>query len=428
MNIVNNIKGLKTLGLLLVTYLFFNHIAKAERSLNANTTNINILMPAPFADSTSGLVKEFNTTNKGNIRINVTRGPLETEAVSDLAISTLLLGENQYDILLVDITWLAKYAAADWLEPLDKYIPVGDWKRLAHGARLGNDYNNKIYRWPLVSDMGLLYWRKDLMDSPPKTPEELLTIASKLKKDGKVKYGYVWQGRQYEGLSCVFVEVLAGFGGSWLDKSLNPNLDSDQSIEAANWMLSLIESGASPKSVTNFAETEVLQVFEAGDAAFMRNWPYAWSELHKSDSQIKGKVGVTSMVSILPGNQASTLGSWGFSILKLSRNTKEAYQVIRFLTSEKAQRELFLKNGYTPTSRNLFKDQLLQQHSEILPYLEKALSITKGRPQTPLYAQISNVLQTELSSLLTKQKSTIEAMKSANKKTIDILSSAGKKK
>ena len=80
--------------------------------------SITILMPAPFADSTKELVRDFNQKYEKSIHLDVIRGPLETEAISDLAISSLLLGDTPFDALLMDITWLPKYARAGWLEAL----------------------------------------------------------------------------------------------------------------------------------------------------------------------------------------------------------------------------------------------------------------------------------------------------------------------
>ncbi len=382
-------------------------------------------MPAPFADSTTELVREFNAKHRGKINVNVTRGPLETEAVSDLAISSLLLGNSPFDIILVDVTWLPKYVAAGWLTPLDNWIKKEEIDALAPGANLGNKYDGKLYRWPLVADMGLLYWRTDLMSSPPRTPEELIYTTKRLQENVKIKYGFVWQGRQYEGLSCVFLEVLNGFGGNWLNNSNQVGLNNSAAIKAANWLDELIETGVSPTAVTNYSEPEALQVFESGDAALMRNWPYAWSELQKPGSAVKGKVGVTTMVATTEDNSTATLGSWGFSVLKSSTNPQTSAEVITSLTSSSAQKQLFIKYGYTPTKAKLYEDPELISNSAILSDLQKALSVTKPRPMTPLYAQISDVLQRQLSEGLTGQTSVDDAMNRAQSNTVKILSAAG---
>jgi len=399
---------------------------KSEKLTNINL--VNVLMPAPFADSTSQLVKRFNRDNESNIKVVVTRGPMETEAVSDLAISNLMLGKSQYDALLIDITWLPKYAASNWLEPLNKYFNKDRWNSLTKGAKKGNTYKGEVYRWPFVADMGLLYWRKDLIKSPPRTPKELEYISRKLIRDNAVKYGYVWQGRQYEGLSCVFLEILHGYGGSWIDSNGDVKLNTVNSVKAVTWLLNLIEEGISPKAVTNFAENESLQVFKSGDAAFMRNWPYAWSELQKDDSKVRNKVGVTTMVSLKDKQSTATLGSWGFSILKDSRNKENTFKVIEYLTSNMAQRELFIKYGYTPITKTLYENKSLVKQYPILNSLSEGLKISKPRPKTPFYAQISDVLQRQLSSILTKELEPFEAMNQAQYQTEKILRSTEIKK
>ncbi|MFL0777965.1 MAG: ABC transporter substrate-binding protein [Prochlorococcus sp.] len=395
-------------------------------ALNHQPVGINILMPAPFAKSTAELVNQFNQENRGSIKLKVTTGPMETEAVSDLAISSLLLGKSPFDVLLIDVTWLPKYAAADWLQPMDEWIDQQDIQSLAPGARLGNTYNEHLYRWPLVADMGLLYWRTDLMNQPPKTPEELIKISKKLQREGRVKHGYLWQGRQYEGLSCVFLEVLDGFGGNWLTQGTNiVGLNQPSSIKAASWLRELISTGVSPEAVIDYAENEVLQAFKSGDSALMRNWPYAWAELQKSDSNVKDKVAVTTMVAS-PGHDATaTLGSWGFSILKDSPNPKAAAKVIEFLTSTSAQKQLFLDSGYTPTKTEVFNDPDVLQESKIIPELAKALNIAEPRPETPLYAQISDVLQRQLSEVLTGQQDVKSSMDRAQTDTQQILLATG---
>ncbi len=407
--------------LLLVASLFFT----ISWAYSTQPKVINILMPAPFADSTSDLIKRYNDEHRQNIQIKVTRGPRETEAVSDLAISSLLLGRSSFDLILMDVTWLPKYAAAGWIAPLDSFIEKADWESLALGARIGNSYKGKIYRWPLAADMGLLYWRKDLMKNPPRTPEELIDISLKLQNEGKVNYGYVWQGRQYEGLSCVFLEILNGFGGKWINNSGDVSIGSNQSKEAAKWLRDLIDTGVSPNAVTNFSENESLQIFSSGQAALMRNWPYAWAELQKPSSVVKNKVGVTTMVAKKGYETTSTLGSWGLSILSTSDKKEESYNVISYLTSEDAQKELFEKNGYTPTSTSIFKNEKLIKDFPILNALGNALEVAKPRPQTPLYAQLSDVLQRELSSILTENKNINDSMNKAKEKTSQILLASG---
>ena len=386
---------------------------------------VSFLMAAPFADATQDLVQQFNQEHRGDIKLQVIKGPLETEAMSDLAISSLLLGKAPFDGLLMDVTWLAKYAEAGWLEPLENYFSEADVDTLVVGARAGNSYKGHLYRWPMNSDMGLLYYRTDLMQRPPETPDDLVQVSQALQNEKKVDWGYVWQGRQYEGLSCVYLEMIDGFGGDWLQTNDNQiGLNSKPGVEAAAWLQGLIDQGISPRSVTNYGEPEALQSFKVGDAAFMRNWPYAWAELQKSDSAVKGNVGITTMVAN-PGHSTATIGSWGLTVLKGSSHVDASIEAVRFLTSETAQKQLFLKYGYSPTQQRVFDDPQLLQDKPILAEFGRVLKVAKSRPETPLYAQISDVLTRQLSSILTDKKTPEEGMNVAASNTNQILISAG---
>lgn len=106
--------------------------------------SVTFLMAAPFADATRDLVKQFNQEHRGEINLQVVRGPLETEAMSDLAISSLLLGKAPFDGLLMDVTWLPKYAAAGWMEPLEDFFNEKDVDALAIGAREGKDRKSVV--------------------------------------------------------------------------------------------------------------------------------------------------------------------------------------------------------------------------------------------------------------------------------------------
>ena len=325
----------------------------------------------------------------------------------------------------MDVTWLAKYAEAGWLEPLETYFSEADVDTLVVGARAGNSYKGHLYRWPMNSDMGLLYYRTDLMQRPPETPDDLVQVSQALQNEKKVDWGYVWQGRQYEGLSCVYLEMIDGFGGDWLQTNDNQiGLNSKPGVEAAAWLQELIDQGISPRSVTNYGEPEALQSFKVGDAAFMRNWPYAWAELQKSDSAVKGNVGITTMVAN-PGHSTATIGSWGLTVLKGSSHVDASIEAVRFLTSETAQKQLFLKYGYSPTQQRVFDDPQLLQDKPILAEFGRALKVAKSRPETPLYAQISDVLTRQLSSILTDKKTPEEGMNVAASNTNQILISAG---
>jgi multiple sugar transport system substrate-binding protein len=384
---------------------------------------VRLLMPAPLADAVAGPVADFNARHPG-IRAEVIRGPLDTETISDLAISSLLLGDVPFDLLLVDVSWLAKYVAAGWLVPLDRWFGPDVLAAMEPGARLGNSFDGHLWRMPLTGDTGLLYWRTDLMERPPRDTAELEAISRDLQRRGRVRWGYLWQGRQYEGLSCVMVEVLHGFGARWWDESRATTvLDSPEAVAAASWLDGLLRDGVSPAAVANYAENDALQVFAAGEAAFLRNWPYAWREIEKGDGPVKGKVGVTTMVGA-PGRQGGgTLGTWGFSLIRGSPHPQEAVAVMRWLTGEAVQRRLTLEQGYAPTWSRLYEDEDLRRRAPLLAVQRAGLEHPRIRPLTAAYAQLSDLLVRQVNGMLTGEDTPSGAMEAAQRQSVQVLRS-----
>jgi len=395
----------------------------------APATTVRLLMPAPFVDATAPLVATFNREHR-ELQIELVRGPLDSEAISDLAIGSLLLGASPYDLLLMDGSWTARYAAAGWLEPLETWLGEDALAGLMPGARLGNAFAGHLWRMPLTADTGLLYWRTDLMPRPPRTTEELERIAVDLQAAGKVRWGYVWQGRQYEGLSCVMLEALHAFGGRWWEPQQGSSagrtsLDSSAAIQAAAWLEGLVHKGISPPAVADFAENEALQLFAAGDAAFLRNWPYAWALLNQDGCPVRGKVAVTPLPGAPGFRGGGTLGTWGLSLLHGSLHPQQAAEVIRWFTGPETQKALVLDQGYAPTWASLYADADLQRRHPLLAVQRQALE--QGplvRPLTPLYAQLSDLLQRRVNGMLSGAATAGEAMRAAQDGSVVLVASA----
>ncbi|MEB3332640.1 MAG: extracellular solute-binding protein [Synechococcaceae cyanobacterium] len=420
-------------ALLAVVLLAFTAASEPELADEPFPVTVRLLTPSPFVAALRDQVATFNARHPG-IELQLSSGPLDTDQMSDLATAGLLLGDTPYDLLMVDVSWLARYAVAGWLEPLEHWFGPESLQAMEPGARLGNSIEGHLWRMPLTGDTGLLYWRTDLMRQPPADTDELEDISRDLQRRGRVRWGYVWQGRQYEGLSCVMLEVLQGFGGHWWTASERPaeagsvQLDSPGSIRAAAWLASLVNDGISPRAVAGFAENEALQVFAAGDAAFLRNWPYAWREIERGGGPVVGKVGVTTVVAAPGERTGGTLGTWGLSLLQGSAHPEQAAEAIRWLTGPESQRQLTIDYGYAPTWTALYEDAELARQAPLLPIQRQALANPVLRPPTPLYAQLSDVLQRQVNGLISQGDLDTDnaalAMRTAQRRSEAVLQSA----
>ena len=383
--------------------------------------HLALLTTALDAQPGQSIAKEFERLNPG-IKIDIIEGPNASNLIEDLYTSSFLLGDSPYDLILMDVVWLPKFAAAGWLLDLSDRIPADQLAAFYPADLEGGRYNGKLYRLPIRSDAGLLYYRKDLLDQagiqPPETFEQLVQASKTLQKSGVVPWGYVWQGRQYEGLAAMFVEVLAGYGGFWVNpKTLEVGLDRPEAIQAVNFLRSTIASGISPPGVTTYQEEEARRLFQSGQAAFMRSWPYAYPLGSAADSPIKGKFAIKPMVHAPGFASAACLGGWGLGISKTTRNPDAALRVVQYYASVEGQRFTILENGYLPTRPSLYSDpQIIGKYnyfSSMQPIAEKAVL----RPPVAQYAQVSDILQRYLSAALTDRTPVEEALKAAANET-----------
>lgn len=376
------------------------------------------------------MVTAFEKANP-DIKIRIVEGPNATDLVENMYTTSFLLGESPYDLINMDVIWTPKFAAAGWLMDLTDQFSQKDLSAFSPADVEGGKFQDRLYRIPTRSDASMLYYRTDLLAQngfqPPQNLEDMARIAKAIQAKGDARWGYLWQGRQYEGESAMFIEILKGFGGFWVNPdTLEVGLDRPETINAINFLKSTIDQGISPPGVTTYMEEDTRRIFQAGDSVFLRNWPYAWPLFNAEGSEIRGKVGIVPMPGSGNREGAACLGGWGLGIAKTTRHPKEALKVLQFMSNLDAQRQFVLDAGYVPSVRNLFTDPAVLREYSHFPQLLKVVDNAVLRPPVAQYAQLSDILQRYLSAALTNQVSPEDAMKEAAGQTRRVLE-AGQK-
>lgn len=384
---------------------------------------IKTLIRADEAQQLLPLATKFNQQHP-QINLEIIEAPSDSNQVEDLYTSSFLLGNSPYDVVYMDIVWTPKFAAAGWLRDLSDRLDVSELEPYLKGDIAGGTYQDQLYRLPFRSDAGMLYYRQDLLAQagaePPETFAELLEISQKLQQQGLVDWGYVWQGKQYEGLAAMFVEILEGNGAFWVNPETSEvGLDQPEAIAAVEFLRSAIASEVSPPGVTTYAEEETRLLFQNGKVAFLRNWPYVYSLA--ADSEIANKYQIKPMVHAKGQSSGATLGGWGLGISTSSKHPDAAWDVIKFLSSEASQREFILATGFVPSRTALFNDPEIVAKYDYYPQLLKVVQSSALRPPIPQYAQASDILQRYLSAAITGKMTPEKAMKVAAEETRNLL-------
>jgi trehalose/maltose transport system substrate-binding protein len=340
-------------------------------------------------------------SRKTGHEVQVINAPNDSNERLALYQQVLGSGSDKVDIYQIDVVWPGLLAShfID-LKPYSK----GAEKEHFPAIVANNTVGDKLVAMPWFVDAGLLFYRKDLLAkykvTPPATWDELGAAAKKIqdaeRAAGNTKmWGYVWQGRAYEGLSCNATEWLASFGaGAVVEPSGKVSVNNANAVKAletaAGWVGSI-----TPKAVLNYGEEDSRGVFQAGNAVFLRNWPYVWALAHKPDSLIKDKVGVMPLpAGGANGRHAATLGGWQLSVSKYSKNQDLAAQLVMYLVGSQVQKERAIKASYNPTIPALYKDPEVVKANPFMAELGATFSAAVSRPSTVTasgYNQVSNL-------------------------------------
>ena len=343
-----------------------------------------------------------------NIKVTLTSAPTSTDTNRATLATTISGGSATPDVFMGDVIWPAQFGAHQLAVPLSDYLPSSYWQTFAPGLVQGATFQGQTYGAPFFEDQGFLYYRSDLLAkahmSVPTTWQQLETDASTLVHQGKVRYGYVWQGAAYEGLTCNFMEYLGSAGGSVLNSALTQStVNSAAGTQALAFMRSLITSGATPSAVPTFQEAQAMSAFATGQAAFLRNWDYGWSysQTASSPSSVVGKVGVAPLPSF-PGQPApgtSNIGGWNLYINPHSKNIAADLTFIKWMTGSAAQTILGTQFSEIPTLQSVRSSASVVAKNPVLATVPKTRLIPRPA-QSPAYAKVSQAIYTNVNSVL----------------------------
>ncbi|HSN71521.1 MAG TPA: ABC transporter substrate-binding protein, partial [Steroidobacteraceae bacterium] len=366
-----------------------------ERASAPAATHLVIKHSKLFGDPVAfrELLDRFEAEHPGLVVTSETLPASSDEQHQFYAIN-LRARSTAFDVLAVDVIWVAEFARAGWIADLSADLPVAERADFFSGPMAAVTYDDRVYAIPWYVDAGLLYYRRDLLDrygrEPPRTWGELVATARAISAEEPGMHGFIWQGRQYEGLVCNALEYLWSAGGTVIDAEGQLVLDSPANRAALGFMHDLVQRyGVTPPSVATATEEPSRHLFGQGRAVFLRNWPYAWRLFEREGSSLEGRVGVTQLPHFPGQTSAAALGGWQLAVNARSEHDAAARALVRFLTSSAALRHLALAYGFQPARRSLYADPELIAAQPQLTALEEIFATARPRPVHPDYVRMS---------------------------------------
>jgi trehalose/maltose transport system substrate-binding protein len=328
-----------------------------------------------WAQKTGNQVRFISTPNSATDRLG-------------LYLQMMAAQSPDIDVFQIDVIWPGLLASH--LLDLTRYVRP-DVKAQHFPTIIDNDtVDGHLVAMPWFVDAGLLYYRKDLLEkhgaSVPDRWSDLAATAQKIqdaeRKGGNQRmWGFVFQGRAYEGLTVNALEWMASQGGGAIvDASGKVTVDNPQAIAALDLAASWIGKIA-PEGVLTYGEEESRGVFQSGDAVFMRNWPYAWALANAPDSPIRGEVGVAPLPRGGPNDtHASALGGQQLAVSRYSRHPDLAADLVLYLAGAAEQKRRAIEGSFNPTIASLYKDPEILQANPFMGQLGDVFAHTVARP------------------------------------------------
>jgi multiple sugar transport system substrate-binding protein len=320
--------------------------------------------------------------------------------------------DKNYDVVDVDVVWTAEFAAKGWLQPLKDKLSIDTTGLLPATVKTAT-YNGTLYAAPQSSDGGLLYYRKDLVPTPPTSWDQMMSDC-KIAKQHNMGC-YAGQFAKYEGLTVNAAEAINTAGGTIVGKDgKSPTVDSSAAATGLSNLAEAYKNGNIPKQAITYQEEQGRQAFEAGQLLFLRNWPYVFN-LAKTDgsSKVKNTFGVAPLPGV-NGPGASSLGGHNAAISVYSDHKATAHDFLKYLVSPEAQKFDLTQGSLAPVIASLYDDPALKAKFPYLPTLLTSIQNAVPRPVSPFYPAVTKAIQDNSYAAIKGSTSVQDALKAMN--------------
>lgn len=351
------------------------------------------------------VIDRFNALHRGSIEVvpvDLPFSKFSTNERKELLARALRNKSDRIDVFAVDLIWVPRFSK--WSHPLGLEFGEGALSGVIENALESCHVDNVLVAMPLYLDIGLMYYRRDVLQRFPQsqmleerlrqsiTWDEFLHLNSELNA-GAAPY-YVFPAKDYEGLMCSFYELAVGQLDMYSNKA-PLDLRSPEARRALQLMVDLVHKlRVSPAQVADFDENRSYDFMLARDAVFCRGWPNFlenYLTFYPDTAKLRS-IGRAALPHFKGMRPRSVFGGWNLMVSKYSNKKAEAVAFIRFLQSEESQKTMFEVGGYLPVSRSVYADSAYMARHPNLAYYNQLMANGFHRPALADYTRISDIV------------------------------------
>jgi|YelNatPaOPRAMG01_1025707.scaffolds.fasta_scaffold00001_102 multiple sugar transport system substrate-binding protein len=373
------------------------------------------------------IVRRFNERYKDRYQVVTVHLPFtrfSTNERKELLARALRSKSDRIDVFSVDVIWVPRFAK--WGEPLDPFFSQEERERLLPYALQSCYYQGKLMAVPLYLDVGLMYYRKDLIRQLPGWPEVEEKIRQSITWEEFISLFEKWPAKNYpfylfaadnfEGLICGFVEGVMSLRDSLVGPDGRIRVDTPASRRALQLLVDLVNRyRTTPRDVTLYDEIQSYMYALDHNAIFFRGWPgflFHYRERIEQTAPVSS-FGIAPLPHFADGRPACAFGGWNLMISRFSRNWRAALTFVRFLLQEENQKILYETSGYIPILRSIYADSAFLRSNPDLVLYWQLMQYGVHRPYVERYTQVSDILSYYANLAIRGELSVEEALRRA---------------
>lgn len=350
------------------------------------------VFPEP-SGSFAEAAKRCSQQSNGRYTISIQNLPSDADSQRQNMVRRLAAKDSSIDMVGMDVIWTAEFAEAGWIREWTGQDKAEVTKGTLAGPLQTATYQGRLYGAPANTNTQLLWYRKDLVRTPPKTWDEMISMATKMPKAGRIEV----QGRQYEGLTVWFNSLLQSAGGSVLkgtdQVSLGPPAE-----RAAQIMRRLASSSAADPSLSAQQEDQNRLAFEQGTAAFEVNYPFVYPSAKENAPQIFKNMGYAPWPRVDASKPPKvSIGGLNIGVSAYSKHPAEAFAAAACMRDPASEKVAAIKGGLPPTLSAVYDDPAVKKSYPFGNLIKQQVANPGIRPQSPAYSDISLAIQKTLS-------------------------------
>ena len=339
------------------------------------------------------IAERCSQQSNGAYRINFEYLPAQADQQREQLVRRLGAEDPSLDLLGLDVVWTGEFANAGWLEPVPQSTEQAVTANVFASVLETASFEDKLMTVPIWSNTQLLWYRKDLVPTPPKTWDEMIDMGEKI---GPAKGRIQIQGNRYEGLVVLVNQLIESAGTSILAGPKEVRLDEQPTKKALAILGRLSRSPVAAPNITTSTEDSARLGFEAGNSAFQINYPFVYPSAKSNAPDIFKQMGAAQYPGVDAGTPSKPpIGGINIGVSSFSKHKAQAFAATECLVQPENQLEVATLGGLPPVREDLYdRPEIDKVYPGFADQIRQSIKNAAPRPsQSPAYQDLSLAIQ-----------------------------------